>query len=109
MDPSATISVHIDNSPAVEAAFEAIGEGIARGVVHIDRIRPVDRTSDFFAAVAAIHGTDTPLVHTSREVSPFNVDVDGVGHPNGGQQNGVINSVRSVVVAIRTIHSVVVE
>ena len=77
--------------------------------IHSDRSSPADGAFNLLAAVAAIDGTDTPLVHASREVSPFNVDIDGVRHPDGGQEDGVLCCVRTIVVAVRTIHSVVIE
>ena len=103
--PVVTVIVGVDSGPTLQAAvIEVVGQG---GTVDVHRLAPVDLAFNHLAAVALIDGTDTPLVHTSREVSPFNVDVDGVGHPDGGQQDGVLFSVRTVVVAVRTIHSVV--
>ena len=86
------------------AVVEVVGQS---GTVDIHRLAPTDGTGDLLATVACINATDTPLVDTRFEVGPFNVDVDGVRHPYSGQQDGVLFSVRTVIVAVRTIHSVV--
>ena len=82
------------------------GSGVAS---NSDRSSPVDGSLNHLAAVALIDGTDAPLVDTRLKVGPLNVDVDGVGHPDGGQEDGVLLSERAFLIAVRTIHSVVVQ
>ncbi|KWW28024.1 MAG: hypothetical protein F083_2904 [bacterium F083] len=83
-----------------------VGSGVAGDG---DRLGPVDGSLNHLTAVALVDGTDTPLVDTRLEVGPLNVDVDGVGHPDGGQQDGVVFGVGALLVAVRAVHSVVVQ
>ena len=104
--PQAVVRTIISRAGSI-TDFHSLARGHVR--IDIDGFAPNDGAFGFFTTVAAIDSTNAPLVNAGFEVSPFNVDVDGVGHPNAGQQHGGGLFIRTIIVAVGAIHSVVMQ
>ena len=105
-NPNITIAISIDVSPALHGVVIEVEVQSGAAVVDVDRLAPSDFAFDFFATVAYIDTTDTPLVHARSGIRPAHVDVDGVVQ-FASEDDSVLFGVRTIVVAVGTIHSVV--
>ena len=59
--------------------------------------------------VALVDSAHAPLVDAGLDLRPADIEVSGIGHPNGGQELSVVAVVRTIVVAVGTIDVVVMQ